>query len=310
MTLLVCGSMAYDTIMRFEDQFSSHMSPGPINISFLAPHMRREFGGCAGNIAYNLKLLDVAGAVVPMAAVGKDFAPYAQWLDTCRINRDFITVIDSEFTAQAFITTDIDGNQITVFHPGAMNHAAINSVSSVPGVSVCIVSPDGREAMLKYTEELTEAAIPFIFDPGQQVKVFTPTELMQMIHRCRWMVLNRYEWKLFGEHTGTTQEQILKHIDALIITHGSEGSTIHTAQGEIRIPVVAVGSAVDPTGCGDAYRAGLLYGLVDGMDWETIGRIASLMGAIKIASLGAQGHHFLRADFDARFHECFGRSLN
>ncbi len=310
MTILVCGSMAYDTIMHFEDRFNNHIdSSCALNVAFLAPQMRREFGGCAGNITYNLRLLNAA-SVVPMATVGKDFAPYAEWLDRCSISRDFITVVDSEFTAQAFITTDSDGNQITVFHPGAMNHAAINSVSSVSGVSIGIASPDGREAMLKHTEEFASAGIPFIFDPGQQLGVFDSPELMQMVARCRWMVLNRYEWTLFCGRTGTTKAQILKRIAALIITHGGEGSTIHTLQHEITIPPIVAAAEVDPTGCGDAYRAGLLYGLAAGMDWDTTGRIAALMGAIKVAAPGTQNHHFLRPDFDTRFHEQFGRSLS
>ena len=284
MSVLICGSMAYDHIMVFQDQFKNHILPDKVhilNVSFLVPEMRREFGGCAGNIAYNLNLLDTSLAL-PMATVGKDFESYAYWMDSHNINRKYIKVIEDAYTAQAFITTDLDDNQITAFHPGAMNHSQENNISDVSSCSLGIVSPDGRDGMLKHAQQFTEKNIPFIFDPGQGLPMFNGEELIQFIEQANWVTVNDYEWQMMKEKTGLSKKEITEKVEALIVTRGAEGSHIYTKEGFIEVPIVEPESISDPTGCGDAYRAGLLYGLVNNMDIEIEGKIASLMGSIKI----------------------------
>jgi len=310
MSALICGSYAYDTIMVFPDKFKHHILPDKVhmlNVSFLVPEMRREYGGCAGNIAYNLKLL--GDAPLPMATVGKDFDLYANWMDNCGITRDHIKVYDSTFTGQAFITTDQDDNQITAFHPGAMNLSHENQVSDVEGVTIGIVSPDGRDGMIQHAQQFAEANIPFIFDPGQGMPMFDGADLLRFAEQATWITLNDYEAQLFEERTGKSPHEIAEMVDALIITRGGEGSHIYTREHRIDIPAASPEQLLDPTGCGDAYRAGLLHGLMNDMDWETTGRIASLMGAIKIGRHGTQNHSFTRDAFDARFQEAFGRSV-
>ena len=285
MSVLICGSMAYDHIMVFQDQFKNHILPDKVhilNVSFLVPEMRREFGGCAGNIAYNLNLLDTSLAL-PMATVGKDFESYAYWMDSHNINRKYIKVIEDAYTAQAFITTDLDDNQITAFHPGAMNHSQENNISDVSSCSLGIVSPDGRDGMLKHAQQFTEKNIPFIFDPGQGLPMFNGEELIQFIEQANWVTVNDYEWQMMKEKTGLSKKEITEKVEALIVTRGGEGSHIYTKEGLIEVPIVEPESISDPTGCGDAYRAGLLYGLVNNMDIEIAGKIASLMGSIKIS---------------------------
>jgi adenosine kinase len=269
--------------------------------------MRREFGGCAGNIAYNLQLL--GGAPLAMATVGQDFGPYAQWMDTCGIDRRHVTTVDNTFTAQAFITTDLDDNQITAFHPGAMGFSHRNRVHDSEQVSLGIISPDGREGMIEHAAQFAEAGIPFIFDPGQGLPMFDGEELLRFIDQADWLAVNDYEWQMVRERTGLTAEELTRRLQALIITRGGKGSVIHTADGEIRIPAARPAAVKDPTGCGDAYRAGLIYGLNHGLDWETTGRIASLMGAIKIEHFGTQKHRFTMDEFRARFREEFGRDF-
>ncbi len=304
---LICGSFAFDNIMVFNDQFKNHILPDKVhilNVSFLVPEMRREFGGCAGNIAYNLKLL--GGNPLPMGTVGTDFDKYAKWMDEKDINREHVNVVDDTFTAQAFITTDMDDNQITAFHPGAMNYSHNHSVLEVSDLAMGIVSPDGREGMIQHAQEFANAGIPFIFDPGQGLPMFDGDELMKFIEQATWLTVNDYEWQLIQERTGKSQEEISTKLKALIVTKGSEGSLIYTDGEAIKIPAAKPASLQDPTGCGDAYRAGLLYGLTNDLDWETTGRIASLMGAIKIEHQGTQNHHFKLADFKKRFKEAFG----
>ena len=310
MSALICGSYAYDTIMVFHDKFKNHILPDKVhmlNVSFLVPDMRREYGGCAGNIAYNLKLL--GGDPLPMATVGSDFDLYGNWMDRCGIPRTHIKVYTSTFTGQAFITTDEDDNQITAFHPGAMSLSHENKVSDAEGVTIGIVSPDGRDGMIEHAEQFAEAGIPFIFDPGQGMPMFNGDDLLRFTEQATWITLNDYEAQLFEERTGLSPHEIAERVEALIITRGGEGSHIYTAQHRIDIPAAAVATLSDPTGCGDAYRAGLLYGLMNDMDWETTGRIASLLGAIKIEKHGTQNHQFTRDEFDQRFQEAFGRSL-
>jgi adenosine kinase len=310
MTALICGSAAYDNIMVFEDSFKNHILPDQIhilNVAFLVPRLRREFGGCATNIAYNLKLL--GGDPLPMATVGQDFEPYRQWLKRWDIRQDHIRALDDVFTAQAFITTDLDANQITAFHPGAMNFSERNKVSDAKGVKIGTVSPDGRTGMVEHAAQFAESGVPFIFDPGQGMPMFNGEDLRRFVDQCTWVTVNDYEWQLLKDRTGWDVADVTKHVEALIITLGGKGSVIHTKTQKVEIPTAKPKSVEDPTGCGDAYRAGLLYGLSKGLDWDTTGRIASLMGSIKIEQHGTQNHTFTRKEFEERYKTAFGRSL-
>ncbi|MGI9333906.1 MAG: carbohydrate kinase family protein [Gammaproteobacteria bacterium] len=307
---LICGSVAYDTIMVFKDQFKNHILEDKVhmlNVSFLVPEMRKEFGGCAGNIAYNLKLL--GGAPLAMATVGKDFGPYGEWMDECAIDRKHVAMIDNEFTAQAFITTDLDDNQITAFHPGAMSFAHLNSVTDAENVELGIVAPDARDGMIQHAAQFAEAGVPFIFDPGQGLPLFDGDDLKRFIEQATYIAVNSYEWALVRERTGFDESSVLELVEALVVTDGAEGSTVYARDARYVIPSARPSCVADPTGCGDAYRAGLLYGLMADMDWETTGRIASLMGAIKVASHGTQNHRFERDTFDELFQESFGRAI-
>ncbi len=306
MSALICGSFAFDTIMVFHDKFKNHILPDKVhilNVSFLVPDMRREFGGCAGNIAYNLKLL--GEEALPMGTVGNDFGPYADWMDEKNISRKYLRQVET-YTAQAFITTDADDNQITAFHPGAMSLSHENSVLDTEGVKLGIVSPDGRDGMIEHAEQFVEAGIPFIFDPGQGLPMFNGEELMNFAEKATWITLNDYEAQLFEDRTGKSPHELAEMVDALIITRGGEGSHIYTLKHRYDIPSAQVEAINDPTGCGDAYRAGLLYGLLNGLDWPTTGRIASLMGAIKIETHGTQNHAFSMDEFKQRYEENFG----
>jgi adenosine kinase len=307
---LICGSMAFDTIMVFGDQFKNHILPDKVhmlNVSFLTLQMRREFGGCAGNIAYNLKLLGDPGYV--MATVGHDFGPYADWMTKQGVPVDYLRRIDHEHTGQAFITTDLDNNQITAFHPGAMGHSHLNSVADAQGVALGIVSPDGRDGMIQHAEQFAAAGIPFIFDPGQGLPMFGGDELKAFIDQATWVTVNEYEWSLMAERTGWSEAEIASRVAALIVTKGADGSTIHADGREIHIPAAKPAAIVDPTGCGDAYRAGLIHGLLRGLPWDTTGRIASLLGAIKIAHKGTQNHVFTMDEFRDQYLVSFGTAL-
>ena len=310
MSALICGSFAYDTIMVFPDHFKNHILPDKVhilNVSFQVPTMRREFGGCAGNIAYNLKLL--GGQPLPLGTVGKDFGPYAEWMDKLGITRAHIKVCADTYTAQAFITTDMADNQITAFHPGAMNRSHEASVKSVKNVKVGMVAPDGREGMLAHARDFVDTGVPFVFDPGQGLILFNGEELDRFIDQATWVTVNDYEAQLLQERTGKKLEELAKKVKALIVTRGAQGSRIYTNGRTIDIPTARPEAVNDPTGCGDAYRAGLLYGLLNDLDWDTTGRIASLMGTIKIERHGTQNHRFTKAEFEARYREAFGRSL-
>ncbi|MEE8321609.1 MAG: carbohydrate kinase family protein [Gammaproteobacteria bacterium] len=311
MTALICGSFAYDNIMVFQDHFKNHILPEKVhilNVSFMVPELRREFGGCAGNIAYNLNLLD-SNAAIPMGTVGKDFDPYACWMDKNKVNRKHVAVIDDMYTAQAFITTDLGDNQITAFHPGAMEVAHKNKLPDIDSISIGMVSPDGRDGMLQHAAQFVETGIPFIFDPGQGIPMFDGSDLINFIDQATWVTVNDYEWQLMQERTGLAPHDITERVEALIVTRGGDGSLVYTRDKRYEIPSVKSEAVLDPTGCGDAYRAGLLYGLLNGMDWETTGRIASLMGAIKIESHGTQNHSFTLDEFKTRFKEYFGDSF-
>jgi len=310
MTVLVCGSFAFDTIMVFNDRFKNHILPEQVhilNVSFLVPKMRREFGGCAGNIAYNLKML--GGDPSPMGTVGEDFGPYAKWMDLHQIRRDLVTEVPGTYTAQAFITTDMDDNQITAFHPGAMNHSHQNSVSRALGATLGIVSPDGRDGMLQHASDLAQLDIPFIFDPGQGLPMFGGKELVGFLEQASYLALNDYESRLFQERTNLSLKQISERVKAVVVTKGGEGSEIYANGTLFQIPVARTEKLQDPTGCGDAYRAGLLHGIVNGMDWETTGRLAAVMGAIKIEQHGTQNHRPEPEFIHSRFRESFGYQM-
>lgn len=310
MSALICGSIAYDTIMVFSDKFKNHILPEKVhilNVSFMVPDMRREFGGCAGNIAYNLKLL--GGEPLLMATVGSDFTPYAEWMDKCGISLQYVKVLDNTYTAQAFITTDMDDNQITAFHPGAMMQAHENKVSDATGVKIGIVSPDGRDGMIQHAEQFVEAGIPFIFDPGQGMPMFDGDDLKRFIDQASYVVVNDYEWQLMQERTRYSPQDVAAKTQALIVTQGGEGSTIYTQQQTYHVPCAKAEKISDPTGCGDAYRAGLLFGLMNNADWEVTGRIASLLGAIKIEQPGTQNHSFSLDEFKQRYQQSFDSEL-
>lgn len=310
MTALICGSFAYDNIMVFHDQFKNHILSDKVhmlNVCFLVPDMRREFGGCAGNIAYNLNLLGGDGK--PMGTIGQDFSPYEKWMDQNGISRDYLQEIDDAFTAQAFITTDLDDNQITAFHPGAMNHAHEVKIPVNDGITLGLISPDGRDGMIQHAEQFAAADIPFIFDPGQGLPMFDGDDLLKFIDQASYVTVNDYESQLMQERTKLTEGEIAERVEALIVTRGGEGSNIYNQGKKISIPVAKIEAINDPTGCGDAYRAGLIYGIMNNMDWQTTGRIASLMGAIKIQHHGTQNHSFSREEFASHFEAEFGQSL-
>jgi len=310
MTILVCGSLAYDTIMVFPDQFKKHILPDKIhilNVAFMVPDLRREYGGTGGNIGYNLKLLGEDASI--MATVGHDFGPYAQRLESLGLSAKHVRILDGQFTAQAFITTDIDDNQITAFHPGAMSDSHVNHISDAKGVRLGIVSPAGRQGMVEHARDLAAARIPFVFDPGQGLPMFSGADLLEMVAGARALTVNDYEARVIEERTGKRVEEIAGMIGAVIVTLGAEGSRIYAEGRQIEVPAVKPEALVDPTGCGDAYRAGLLYGMARGWGWERCGRLASVMGSIKIARRGGQNHRPTKDEIAGRLREAFGDEL-
>jgi adenosine kinase len=307
MSALICGSLAYDTIMVFPDQFKKHILPDKVhilNVAFLVPKMRREFGGVAGNISYNLKLL--GENPFPMATVGDDFGPYREHLESLGISLRYVRHMEGEYTPQAFITTDIDDNQITAFHPGAMQHSYLNRVEDTDGIKVGIVAPDGKRAMIQHSQDFVRAGIPHIFDPGQGMTLFNGDELRQFIIEAKYIVLNDYEFQLLKEKTGLDGDEIASQVEALIVTLGAEGSVLRTRESEEVISPVKPDDVQDPTGCGDAFRSGLIYGLLNDLDLVTACRIGSVMGAIKVAQQGPQNHNPTFDDIQDRFFEAFG----
>jgi adenosine kinase len=310
MHTLICGSIAYDTIMVFNDHFKNHILPEKIhilNVAFLVPDMRREFGGCAGNIAYNLQM--IGGQPLIMATVGDDYQPYANRLDKLNLAQTHVRQVQDTFTAQAFITTDLTDNQITAFHPGAMNHSHENHIGDAKNISLGIVAPDGRDGMVQHAREFHEAGIPFIFDPGQGLPMFNGEELLDFIHKADYVAVNDYEGQLLCDRTGLAVEELARRVKALIVTKGAEGSVIYTSGQQINIPSVKADALTDPTGCGDAYRAGLLFGIANGMDWQSTGQLGALIGALKIAHRGGQNHVFTRDEIDQRYFENFGSRI-
>jgi adenosine kinase len=310
MSALICGSMAYDNIMVFQGRFQEHILPDQIhilNVSFLVPELRREFGGCAGNIAYNLGLL--GGKGYAMATVGEDFDAYRTWHQQQQIDARYLSEVAGTLTAQAYITTDLDDNQITAFHPGAMDHAHTQTIPTDAGISIGMVSPDGRQGMIDHARQFAEAGIPFVFDPGQGLPMFDGDDLRQFIEQATWVAVNDYEGQMLQERTGWSELEISAKVEALIVTRGAKGSTIFSDSEQYAIPAVTATDIKDPTGCGDAYRAGILYGLLNELNWEDTGRLAAIIGAIKIASLGTQNHSFTPASIDDAFEQHFGYRL-
>ncbi len=310
MSVLITGSFAYDTIMVFPDSFKNHIIPEKVhilNVCFMVPDMRKEFGGCAGNIAYNLKLL--GGDPVPMGTVGEDFKPYRKWLKQLNLPDQHVIEVDDSYTAQAFLTTDIDDNQIIAFHPGAMNHAHDNKIGDAQDIKLGILAPDGKQAMIDHAEQFVEANIPFFFDPGQGLPMFSGDELRRFIEIADYVVVNDYESEMLCKNTGLSLGEISNQCQALIVTRGGKGSEIYTQEKMIEIPAAKVSKVVDPTGCGDAFRGGLLYGVQHGLDWAVTGRIASVLGAIKIENHGTQNHYFDEAEFKQHYLDSYGQEL-
>jgi len=306
--ILICGSIAYDSIMVFQDQFKNHILPDQIhnlNICFYVPEMKKNFGGTAGNIAYNLKLLRSNPLI--MATHGDDFELYSNWLDSLGISKKYMKKITGMFTAQAFITTDQDDNQITAFHPGAMIQAHTNSIANVEdSIDLAIIAPDGRDAMIQHAQQCYKANIPFIFDPGQGLPMFTAEELITFIEQASYIAVNDYEAKLLQDKTGLTVEKITSKVKAFIVTKGAHGSEIYTDDEMIKIDAIKASNLVDPTGCGDAFRSGLIYGISVGWDWHKTGKLASVMGAIKIGFEGGQNHQPTIHEIEALFGQVLG----
>ena len=302
MSILICGSMAFDTIMVFKDQFKNHILPESIHklsVAFYVPELRKEFGGTAGNIAYNLKLLNEDPVI--MATVGNDFSNYFEWLNENTINTSHIKEIKSLYTAQAYITTDLSDNQITAFHPGAMVESHQNKIKDAKNICLAIIAPDGKEGMMNHAAECKALNIPFMFDPGQGLPMFNREELLKFIDDATYIAVNDYEATLLSEKTSLSTEEISKKVEALIVTLGAKGSMIYADNKTYKIDPVKVEDPIDPTGCGDAYRAGLLYGIAKKWDWQSIGRLASVMGAIKIRSQGGQNHSPTRDDIETLY---------
>ena len=303
--ILICGSIAYDTIMVFEDYFKDHILPDQIHklsVSFYVPELKKNFGGTAGNIAYNLRLLN--NDPIIMATVGDDFQLYSDRLSKLEIVQDYIKIIPGTHTAQAFITTDLDDNQITAFHPGAMSQSHKNTISTISEkISLAVIAPDGKDGMINHAKECHDANIPILFDPGQGLPMFNQKELVTFIEQASYIAVNDYEAQVLSKTTNFSIEEISKRVTALIITKGSEGSLIYTNNKIIKIDPFPTDKIIDPTGCGDAYRSGLTYGIVNKLSWEKTGWLASIMGGIKIQSEGGQNHKPSINDIENNFGE-------
>ncbi len=291
MAAVICGSLAFDTIMNFEGRFSQQILPHQLhilNVSFLVPTLRRDFGGCAGNIAYALKLL--GGQPLPMATVGSDGADYLAHMKGLGISTEFVRQVDDTYTAQAMIMTDLDNNQITAFHPGAMMQAHITRIAARPDIKLGIISPDGRDAMLQHAEQFKAAGIPFVFDPGQGLPMFDGKELAAFIDQSTWVTVNDYEGKMLSERTGWSSADISRRVQGLVVTLGGEGCEVWIDGEKTLVPPVKASAVVDPTGCGDAWRGALLHGLEQGWSLARCAELGNKVGAIKIASRGPQNY--------------------
>lgn len=291
MASIICGSLAFDTIMNFEGRFSEQILPDQLhilNVSFLVPALRRDFGGCAGNIAYALKQL--GGTPLPMATVGQDGGPYVERMKAQGISTEFVRMIEDAYTAQALIITDADNNQINGFHPGAMNFAHLTPISARADIKLAIVAPDGRDAMLAHAEQLAQAQIPFVFDPGQQLPRFDGPELKAFIQQASWVSVNDYEAKLLSDRTGWSSAEISRQLRGLIVTLGAHGSEVWVDGEKTLMPAVQAAAVVDPTGCGDAYRGALLFGLEQGWSLTRCAALGNHLGSLKIAQRGPQNY--------------------
>jgi adenosine kinase len=297
MPALICGSLAFDTITTFPGRFAQQILPEQVhilNVSFLVPTLRREFGGCAGNIAYTLKAL--GGEPLVMAALGSDGGDYLQRLASWGASTAYVRTVDESYTAQAIIITDTDNNQITAFHPGAMQHAHETAVPADAGLAIAIIAPDGRDAMLQHAAQLAAANVPFIFDPGQGLPMFDGAELRQFVAQASWVAVNDYEGRMLCERTGETLESLSRsHLRGVVVTLGAEGCDIWQQGVRTHVPGVEATEVLDPTGCGDAFRAALLYGLERGWPLERCVVLGNRIGALKIASRGGQNHRIDRA---------------
>ncbi|WP_353572418.1 carbohydrate kinase family protein [Candidatus Albibeggiatoa sp. nov. BB20] len=313
MSALICGSMSYDTVMVFNDKFKHNIpvdeidSPEPFDVHFMVPDLRRQFGGSAGNIAYNLKLL--GEKPFPMATVGTDFEDYAIWFDSLGISRDHIKIVEHSATARTFITMDMGDNKMTAFHPGATSYSQFHPIWQVEDVKLGTISYDSTESMVSHALQFTEKGIPFIFDPGHAIFQFDGDELLKFIEQAAWILVNQKEWDVMQRRTNLTPEQLALRGQGLVITQGSGGAMIYVQGTEYKIPSAQAKAINDPVSCGDAFCAGLLYGLLKDADWPTVGRIASLMGAIKVEHHGSQSHQFNLDVFKARFKKNFGYAL-
>lgn len=306
MSALICGALAYDTIMVFEGSFADHILSDQLHrlsVSFHVPKMRREFGGCAGNIAYNLSML--GAKAYPMAVVGHDFGPYRDWLDQNRISRRFVRELETEFTAQAFITTDLDDNQITAFHPGAMACSVDSELPKDADIRIGVVAPDVCAAMWRSAERFVQAGIPFLFDPGQFLHVLSGEQILAFLERADWVTVNGYEAQMMAQQSGCSLDELSKHVRALVVTHGKDGCDVIQNGDTLKIPAAVAHRIKDPTGCGDAFRAGLLFGLMRDLPLALTGRIASVMGAVAIECHGTQNHRCDMAILAERFAESF-----
>jgi adenosine kinase len=291
MPILVCGSLAFDTIMTFEGRFAEQILPSQLhilNVSFLVPGLRREYGGCAGNIAYGLRQL--GAQAVPLATLGNDGDEYLGRLRALGVDTQHVSSVAESYTAQAMIMTDRDNNQITAFHPGAMSMAHDNPVPQRADIAVAIISPDGRDAMLAHARQLHEAGVPFVFDPGQGLPMFNGEELRQFIGLASWVTLNDYEAQMLCDRTGLTLDAIAAQVRGLIVTLGAQGCDVWDGGDKLRVAGVAASEVVDPTGCGDAFRAALLHGLEQGWSLQRCAELGNRMGAVKIASRGGQNY--------------------
>ena len=292
MASLICGSLAFDTIMDFEGRFAEQILPDQLhilNVSFLVPALRRDFGGCAGNIAYSLKVL--GGTPLPMATLGTDAADYLQRLKTLGISTEYVRQVEGSYTAQAMIMTDRDNNQITAFHPGAMMQAHITQVEKRADIKLAIISPDGRDAMVQHAEQLKAADIPFVFDPGQGLPMFDGADLMRFIDQATWVTVNDYEGKMLSDRTGLSHADISRRVQGLIVTLGAEGCEVWVDGEKTLVPPVKPSAVVDPTGCGDAWRGALLFGLEQGWSLAKCAALGNQVGALKIAQRGPQNYN-------------------
>lgn len=291
MAALICGSLAFDTIMTFEGRFADQILPDQLhilNVSFLVPTLRRDFGGCAGNIAYSLKLL--GGEPLPMAMLGSDGASYLEHMRELGISTRHVGESGEIYTAQAMIMTDKDNNQITAFHPGAMSHAHLLQITAETRAAVGIVAPDGRDAMIQHARQFKEAGIPFVFDPGQGLPMFNGDELKVFIDQADWIAVNDYEAKVLCDRTGMDLATLSQQVKGLIVTLGADGCEVWEQGEKTLVAPVAPKQVVDPTGCGDAWRGALLFGLEKGWSLVRCAELGNRVGALKIASKGPQNY--------------------